>query len=196
MIRSINIVLVDTEYDYNKFVPEDYRNKYTYEESKMTLPWLLIFPENTEDSDGIIKDVAYLTFDKAPDFTAVVNDPDGAFEKTADNKFLKVDFSKIKNCLMLEVNNEIYPDKSFDGKIEAIVFDQDFANYPDVKPVLTAKIEPLTVDQAQYIADLWVRSQGDSALARLLDYFIGKCFDVKIGNSFNGDFNADFDVQQ
>ena len=71
-----------------------------------------------------------------------------------------------------------------------------FANYPDVKPVLTAKIEPLTVDQAQYIADLWVRSQGDSALARLLDYFIGKCFDVKIGNSFNGDFNVDFDVQQ
>lgn len=41
-LQGISINVVRNEYEYNKYVSEDYRKQYSYEESKPSLPWLII----------------------------------------------------------------------------------------------------------------------------------------------------------
>lgn len=192
MLRGINLVLVQTEYEYYKFVPAAYRAEHSYEESKGSLPWLLIFPEKVEEQDGVISEKCFLTFEPEPNFSKITDDANGAFKKTTDNKFLEVDFTKIENCLMLEAKNDVYPDGSFNGETEVVAFDEPFADYPDVKAKVVSGIAPLTEDQVQAMIDVCVRQQGNACLAAVLEYLTASENGRKA--SFNNDFSKDFKI--
>lgn len=57
-LQGISINVVRNEYEYNKYVSEEYRRQYDYEAS---MPWIIIdFVSNSE-----------LTFSPAADFTEI-----------------------------------------------------------------------------------------------------------------------------
>lgn len=41
-LQGISISVVRNEYEYNKYVSEEYRKQYDYEASKSSLPWIII----------------------------------------------------------------------------------------------------------------------------------------------------------
>lgn len=41
-LQGISINVVRNEYEYNKYVSEEYRRQYDYEASKSSLPWIII----------------------------------------------------------------------------------------------------------------------------------------------------------
>lgn len=45
-LQGISINVVRNEYEYNKYVSEEYRRRYDYEASKSSLPWIIIDLQN------------------------------------------------------------------------------------------------------------------------------------------------------
>ena len=41
-LQGISINVVRNEYEYNKYVSEEYRRQHDYEASKSSLPWIII----------------------------------------------------------------------------------------------------------------------------------------------------------
>lgn len=95
-LQGISISVVRNEYEYNKYVSEEYRKQYDYEASKSSLPWIIIdFVSNSE-----------LTFSPAADFTEISQAGNGEWSVGSDKTKLTVNLQKM-NRLMLEAKKDV-----------------------------------------------------------------------------------------
>lgn len=174
MIRSISVNLVQTEFDYNKYVSESYREQYPYEVSKDSLPWIVI---TADKGDEGIPEQNKLTISPEPDFFAIVDSEN--IKKSADGKSLELNWSG-STRFMLAVT-EIYPDGGFDGNADVSLYVGESLEAATER--LDAKLVELTVDQCQEIIDLYYRQQGKPTEAKLLDTLVKKVYGVKIADN-------------
>lgn len=188
MIRSISVNLVQTEFDYNKYVSESYREQYPYEVSKDSLPWIVI---TAVKGDEGIPEQNKLTLSPEPDFSAIVDSE--AIKKSADGKSLELNWSG-STRFMLAVNTEVYPEGGFDGNADVSLYVGDSLEAATER--LDAKLVELTVDQCQEIIDLYYRQQGKPTEAKLLDTLVKKVYGVKIENNADAAAMKAADVEE
>ena len=81
-LQGISINVVRNEYEYNKYVSEEYRKQYDYEASKSSLPWIII------------------------DFTEISQAGNGEWSVGSDKTKLTVNLQKM-NRLMLEAKKDV-----------------------------------------------------------------------------------------
>ena len=173
MIRNFSVNVVRTEYDYNTYVPEAYRADHPYS-GEGGFPWLVITPYKDEE-DGILPDVCKMTFDPTPDFTSLTELPD-ICTISADGKYLNVDWSKIQNALLIDVNKEIYPNDEFaNGECKVIMFDGDIED-PDHE--IEVEVGEMDVNEAQALIALHFNQQGQEAVGKLLNTIATKVYGV------------------
>lgn len=67
-LQGISINVVRNEYEYNKYVSEEYRRQYDYEASKSSLPWIIIDFAKYNALEDFVSN-SELTFSPAADFT-------------------------------------------------------------------------------------------------------------------------------
>lgn len=152
MIRSISVHLVQTEFYYNKYVSESYREQYPYEVSKGSLSWIVIIADKGDDG---IPEQNKLTLSPEPDFSAIVDSE--AIKKSADGKSLELNWNGYTR-FYLEVNREVYPEGGFDGNADVSLYIGESLEAATER--LDAKLVDLTIDQCQEIIDLYYRQQG------------------------------------
>lgn len=167
--------MVQTEFDYNKYVSESYREQYPYEVSKDSFPWIVI---TAVKGDEGIPEQNKLTLSPEPDFSAIVDSE--AIKKSADGKSLELNWSG-STRFMLAVNTEVYPEGGFDGNADVSLYVGESLEAATER--LDAKLEELTVDQCQEIIDLYYRQQGKPTEAKLLDTLVKKVYGIKIENN-------------
>lgn len=175
MIRSISVHLVQTEFDYNKYVSESYREQYPYEVSKASLPWIVIIADKGDDG---IPEQNKLTLSPEPDFSAIVDSE--AIKKSADGKSLELNWNGYTR-FYLEVNREVYPEGGFDRNADVTLYVGDSLEAATER--LDAKLVELTIDQCQEIIDLYYRRQGKPTEAMLLETLAKKVYGVKIADN-------------
>ena len=104
-LLNISVNIVRNEYEYNKYVSESYRKQYSYEESKASLPWLIVRFNKSWGEDQISKSV--LSMSPAADFTNISAAPGGEWSVDTDKSKLKLNLSKENfNVLMLEARKD------------------------------------------------------------------------------------------
>lgn len=69
-LQGISINVVRNEYEYNKYVSEEYRRQYDYEASKSSLPWIIIDFAKYNALEDFVSN-SELTFSPAADFTEI-----------------------------------------------------------------------------------------------------------------------------
>lgn len=174
MIRNFSVHVVRTEYDYNTYIPEGYRQTNPYETEKAMLPYLVIAPYKDAE-DGILPDACKMTFEPTPDFSSLTELP-GICTISADGKYLNVDWSKIANALLMAPNSEIYPNGEFaNGECKVILFEGDFAN-PTKK--IEVEVGEMSVSEAQALIALQFNQQGQPAVGKLLNTIATKVYGV------------------
>lgn len=188
MIRRISVNLVQTEFDYNKYVSESYREQYPYEVSKDSLPWIVI---TAVKGDEGIPEQNKLTLSPEPDFSAIVDSEN--IKKSADGKSLELNWSGSTH-FMLAVNTEVYPEGGFDGNADVSLYVGESLEAATER--LDAKLVELTVDQCQEIIDLYYRQQGKPTEAKLLDTLVKKVYGVKIENNADAAAMKAADVEE
>lgn len=102
-LQGFSVDAIRNEYEYYKYMPEAYCAEHSYEDVKVTFPWLILkFNIGSAQTET---DNAILSFDPAADFTGVGESPDGAWAIAGGDKAkLKLDLSKLKNnFISLEV---------------------------------------------------------------------------------------------
>ena len=172
MIRNLSVNVVRTEYDYNTYVPESYRKDHPYS-GEGGFPWLVIAPYKSDD--GLLPEESKLTFDPTPDFTSLVTIPD-IVSVSDDGKYLNVDWSKVNNALLINVNAEIYPNGEFaNGECKVIAFDGSLAD-PDYK--IEVEVGEMDVNEAQALIALNFNQQGQVAVGKLLNTIATKVYGV------------------
>ena len=167
--------MVQTEFDYNKYVSESYREQYPYEVSKDSLPWIVITADKGDDG---IPEQNKLTLSPEPNFSAIVNSEN--IKKSADGKSLELNWSG-NTRFMLEVNKEVYPEGGFDGNADVSLYIGESLEAATER--LDAKLVGLTIDQCQEIIDLYYRQQGKPTEAMLLETLAKKVYGVKIADN-------------
>lgn len=174
MIRNFSVHVVRTEYDYNTYIPEGYRQTNPYDTEKAMLPYLVIAPYKDAE-DGILPDACKMTFEPTPDFASLTEIPD-VCTVSADGKYLNVDWSKIQNALLMAPNSEIYPNGEFaNGECKVILFEGDFAN-PTKK--IEVEVGEMSVSEAQALIALQFNQQGQPAVGKLLNTIATKVYGV------------------
>ena len=103
-LQGISIDVVRDEYEYNKYVSESYRKQYPYEDSKPSLPWLIVrFDKTAYPDDMVSKSV--MRMEPAANFSKINTSSDGKWVVDTDTSKLKLDLSKDGfNTLMLTDN--------------------------------------------------------------------------------------------
>ena len=173
MIRNFSVNVVRTEYDYNTYVPESYRKDHPYS-GEGGFPWLVIAPYK-DGEDGILPDECKLTFEPTPDFTSLTEIED-VVTVSDDGKYLNVDWSKIPNALLIDVNTEIYPNAEFaNGECKVIMFDGDF-DAPTNE--IEVNVGEMSVSEAQAMIALHFAQQGQKDVATLLNTIATKVYGV------------------
>mgnify|MGYP000815483736 len=105
ILTNISINIVRNQNEYEKYVYEEYRKKYTYEESKPSLPWLVIsFDKVHGDS---VTDKCVLQMTPTADFTNINAAPNGEWSVGSNKNELTLNLDKLyNNVLMLEVKKD------------------------------------------------------------------------------------------
>ena len=105
-LQGISIDVVRDEYEYNKYVSESYREQYSYEDSKPSLPWLIVrFDKTAYPDDMVSKSV--MRMEPAANFSKINASSDGKWAVDTDTSKLKLNLSKDGfNTLMLEVKKD------------------------------------------------------------------------------------------
>lgn len=99
-LQGISISVVRNEYEYNKYVSEEYRKQYDYEASKSSLPWIIIDFAKYNTLEDFVSN-SELTFSPAADFTEISQAGNGEWPVGSDKTKLTVNLQKM-NRLMLE----------------------------------------------------------------------------------------------
>ena len=123
-VQGISLNVVRNKYEYEKYVSPEYRAKYSYEDSKASLPWLVI--GFNKDSAATSNNTAVLSFSPAADFTACGTDfeTNGYAVDSADKSKLKLDLSKDFSRFMLAAKAEC-GFSEIPAKLEALVVNPD-----------------------------------------------------------------------
>ena len=104
-LQGISINVVRNEYEYNKYVSEEYRRQYDYEASKSSLPWIIIdFAKDNAPEDFV--SASELTFSPAANFTNISQAENGEWSVGSDKTKLTVNLQKV-NRLMLEAKKDV-----------------------------------------------------------------------------------------
>lgn len=188
-LQGISIDVVRNEYEYNEYVSASYREQYSYEDSKPSLPWIIIrFVKSAYAEDMIGKSVMRMI--PAADFTNISAAPSGQwFVDEADKSRLKLDLSKEGfNSLMLEVKKDCGFD-SLPEELHVIVEDNNGFEY-------VASEESVNINDVTAVLekiDKECIQQGGGYLAKVVYEIIasGKLDKTQEGGSGEGsDINA------
>lgn len=105
ILTNINVNIVRNQNEYEKYVYEAYRKKYTYEESKSSFPWLVISFNKTQGGD--VTDNCTLQMSPAANFTNINTAPNGEWSVGTNKSELTLNLDKFYNgILMLEVKKD------------------------------------------------------------------------------------------
>lgn len=105
ILTNIKVNIVRNQNEYEKYVYEAYRDKYTYEDSKPSLPWLVISFDKVQGDD--IADNCTLQMTPAADFTNINAAPNGEWSVGSNTNELILNLDKLyNNVLMLEVKKD------------------------------------------------------------------------------------------
>ncbi len=105
ILTNISINIVRNQNEYEKYVYEEYRKKYTYEESKPSLPWLVISFDKAQGDN--ITDNCILQMTPVADFTNINAAPNGEWSVGSNKNELTLNLDKLyNNVLMLEVKKD------------------------------------------------------------------------------------------
>lgn len=104
-LQGISINVVRNEYEYNKYVSEEYRKQYDYEASKSNLPWIIIDFAKYNALEDFVSN-SELTFSPAADFTEINQAGNGEWSVGSDKTKLTVNLQKM-NRLMLEAKKDV-----------------------------------------------------------------------------------------
>lgn len=104
-LQGISVNVVRNEYEYNKYVSEEYRKQYDYEASKSSLPWIIIdFAKDNAPEDFVSN--SELTFSPVADFTSISQAGNGEWSVGSNKTKLTVNLQKISR-LMLEAKKDV-----------------------------------------------------------------------------------------
>lgn len=104
-LQGISVNIVRNEYEYNKYVDEKYRERYDYEASKPSLPWVIIdFAKDNAPEDFV--SASELTFSPAANFTNISQAENGEWSVGSDKTKLTVNLQKM-NRLKLEAKKDV-----------------------------------------------------------------------------------------
>lgn len=103
-LESIAVDIVRNEYEYNKYVSEEYRKKYDYEANKTSLPWIIVRFNKGNSPENLISECEMEMSPVANFANISAADPSGAWEQKGS--VLKMDLTKIKNALTLEAKKD------------------------------------------------------------------------------------------
>lgn len=104
-LQGISINVVRNEYEYNKYVSEEYRRQYDYEASKSSLPWIIIDFAKYNALEDFVSN-SELTFSPTADFTEISQAGNGEWSVGSDKTKLTVNLQKM-NRLMLEAKKDV-----------------------------------------------------------------------------------------
>jgi hypothetical protein len=105
ILTDIKVNIVCNKNEYEKYVYEAYRNKYTYEDSKPSLPWLIISFNKVHE--GFVTNKCVLQMTPAADFTNINAAPNGEWSVGTNKNELTLNLDKLyNNVLMLEVKKD------------------------------------------------------------------------------------------
>ena len=104
-LQGISINVVRNEYEYNKYVSEEYRKQYDYEASKSSLPWIIIDFAKYNALEDFVSN-SELTFSPAAGFTEISQAGNGEWSVGSDKTKLTVNLQKM-NRLMLEAKKDV-----------------------------------------------------------------------------------------
>lgn len=104
-LQGISVNVVRNEYEYNKYVSEDYRKQYSYEDSKPSMPWIIIDFARDNAPEDFVSGLE-LTFSPAADFTNISQAGNGEWSVGSDKTKLTVNLQKMGR-LMLEAKKDV-----------------------------------------------------------------------------------------
>lgn len=159
-LNGIKLNFVRNEYEYNKYVSEEYKKRYDYEASKSSLPWLIISFDKGNSPENVINKCK-LTFEPEASFDSI--NKNEAWQ--ANGHTLNIDLDKIEKTLMLEVKKDCgYQQLPF--SLKASVSDNNGVLYEDAFSIInvTDKAELLKLVDEKLI----IGGGCDSDLAKLL----------------------------
>ena len=173
MIDGLNVYVVRTEYDYNTYVPAKYRASYSYDDSKASLPWLVVSPYKRDE--GIMPNQVKFAFDPTPDFTSLQQYP-GQVEISDDGKYIICDFDTF-NDLLIDVNKEVYPNGEFAaGECTITMFVGETLETATQKIVFN--VGEMSVSEAQELIAVNFAQQGQKDVAKFLNTIVTKVYGV------------------
>ena len=173
MIDGLNVYVVRTEYDYNTYVPANYRANYSYDDSKAYLPWLVVSPYKRDE--GIMPNQVKFAFDPTPDFTNLQQYP-GQVEISDDGKYIICDFDTF-STLLIDVNKEVYPNGEFAaGECTITMFVGDTLETATQKIVFN--VGEMSVSDAQALIAKNFAQQGQKEVAQFLNTIATKVYGV------------------
>lgn len=160
-LQGISVNVVRNEYEYNKYVNEDYRKQYSWEVSKPSMPWIIIDFEKANAPEDFVS-TSELTFSPAADFTGINAAGNGEWSAGSDKTKLTVNLQKL-NRLMLEAKKDVgYA--SLPANFSVTVKDKQGNTFTDEHSALDLS------DTATILKDIDEQclQQGDSYLAKLM----------------------------
>lgn len=173
MIDGLNVSVVRTKYDYDNYVPANYRAQYSYDDSKAFLPWLVVTPYKRDE--GVMPNQVKFAFDPTPDFSALQQYP-GIVEVSADGKYVICNFDTFNN-LLIDINKEVYPNGEFaDGECTITMFVGETLETATQKIVY--KVGEMDVNEAQELIAVNFAQQGQKDVARFLNTIATKVYGV------------------
>lgn len=104
-LQGISINVVRNEYEYNKYVSEEYRKQYNYEASKSSLPWIIIDFAKYNALEDFVSN-SELTFSPVANFTEISQAGNGEWSVGSDKTKLTVNLQKM-NRLMLKAEKDV-----------------------------------------------------------------------------------------
>ena len=103
-LRGLSIDVVRNEWEYEKYVSEEYRKQHSWEDSKVSMPWIIVrFEKENSPTDQVTG--LSLTMEPAADFTNISAAPSGEWSVGSDKTKLTVNL-KDMNSIMLEVKKD------------------------------------------------------------------------------------------
>ena len=160
-LRGISIDVVRNEYEYNKYVDAEYRKKYSYEESKPSLPWVIIRFEKANNPEDLVSK-SILSFSPSADFTGINAAPDNEWSAGSDKTKLNMDLQKL-NKIMFEAKKDL-GFSALPANFTAIVED-------NAKNVITAEYKTIDLSNKAEVLkniDEQCLQQGEGYLAQLI----------------------------
>lgn len=160
ILAKIKVDVIRNENEYIKLVSEDYRKKYSYEESKPSLPWLIISFDKSPGDD--LTNECTMEMKPAANFSGISTAPNGEWSKGSSNSQLKLNLDKIQNSLMLELKKDCGFD-SLASNLEVIIKNNNGKEFKDAlsiidfsqKETILKNIEEKCFQQGKdYIAEL------------------------------------------